>query len=160
RSRGWLTEIVLDAISQRQQAGVDRIPVEVHELPHNYVSSEETSLVHWLNGGDARPTAIPPRPFERGVRKRPTLIDNVETPAPVALLARYGPDWFAAAGLADMPGTMLTTVTGAVADPGVYEVGGGTRIGDVLAAAGASREVEAVLVGGYFGSWHPVGEVA
>ena len=56
RSRDWLTDIVLDAISQRQHAGVGRIPIEVHELPHNYVSSEETSLVHWLNGG---PTSIP-----------------------------------------------------------------------------------------------------
>ena len=160
RSRDWLTEIVLDAISQRQHAGVDRIPVEAHELPHSYVSSEETSLVHWLNGGDARPTATPPRPFERGVRRRPTLIDNVETLAHIALIARYGADWFAGAGQADMPGTMLTTVTGAVADPGVYEVGGGTRIGDILMAAQASADIEGVLVGGYFGSWHAVREVA
>ena len=160
RSRDWLTDIVLDAISQRQHAGVDRMPVEVHELPHNYVSSEETSLVHWLNGGDAKPTATPPRPFERGVRKRPTLVDNVETLAHIALIARYGADWFARAGHAGMPGTMLTTVTGAVADPGVYEVGGGTRIGDVLMAARASADIEAVLVGGYFGTWHPISEVA
>jgi NADH:ubiquinone oxidoreductase subunit F (NADH-binding) len=160
RSRDWLTDIVLDALSQRQHAGIDRVPVEVHELPHHYVSSEETSLVHWLNGGDAKPTATPPRPFERGVRKRPTLIDNVETLAHVALIARYGPDWFTSAGHPDLPGTMLATVTGAVADPGVYEFGGGTRIGDILMAARASADIEAVLVGGYFGSWHPVGEVA
>jgi NADH:ubiquinone oxidoreductase subunit F (NADH-binding) len=51
-------------------------------------------------------------------------------------------------------------VTGAVAEPGVYEVGGGTRIGDVLMAARASADVGAVLVGGYFGTWHPISEVA
>jgi NADH:ubiquinone oxidoreductase subunit F (NADH-binding) len=160
RSKGWLTGIMLEAVSQREQAGLDHIPVEIHELPHNYVSSEETALVHWLNGGDARPTAIPPRPFERGVRRRPTLVDNVETLAHVALIARYGTGWFTEAGLADMPGTMLATVTGAVADPGVYEIGGGTRVGDLLMAAQGSADIGAVLIGGYFGSWHPVSQVA
>jgi NADH:ubiquinone oxidoreductase subunit F (NADH-binding) len=160
RSRDWLIDIVMAAIRERQQAGLDTVPVEVHDLPHRYVSSEETSLVHWLNGGEARPTLTPPRPYERGVRKRPTLIDNVETLAHVALIARYGPVWFRQAGLADAPGTMLATVSGAVAEPGVYEIAAGTRIGDVLMAAGADAEIEAVLIGGYFGSWQPIGDVA
>jgi NADH:ubiquinone oxidoreductase subunit F (NADH-binding) len=103
---------------------------------------------------------IPPRPHEQGVRKRPTLTDNVETLAHVALIARYGPDWFRQVGLPDSPGTMLTTVSGAVAEPGVYEVASGTRIGDVLMAARVEWDIEAVLVGGYFGTWHPIGDVA
>jgi NADH:ubiquinone oxidoreductase subunit F (NADH-binding) len=160
RTRPWLTGIVLEAISQRRHAGLDRVPVEVHELPHNYVSSEETSLVHWLNGGEAKPTATPPRPFEHGVRKRPTLVDNVETLAHIALIARYGADWFADAGVAGLPGTMLVTATGAVASPGVYEIAGGTRVGAVLAAARASADIDAVLIGGYFGTWHRVDDVA
>jgi NADH:ubiquinone oxidoreductase subunit F (NADH-binding) len=146
-------------VDERQRAGLDSVPVEVHELPHRYVSSEETALVHWLNGGDARPTAIPPRPFERGVRKRPTLIDNVETLAHVALIARYGPAWFRQAGHAGAPGTMLTTVSGAVGEPGIYEIAGGTRVGEVLATARASPDTEALLIGGYFGTWHPMSQV-
>ena len=43
------------------------LPVPVHALPGNYVSSEETSLVQWLNGGDARPAATPP--MERGFQR-------------------------------------------------------------------------------------------
>jgi NADH:ubiquinone oxidoreductase subunit F (NADH-binding) len=160
RTRPWLADIAATAIRERQHAGLDAVPVEVHELPHHYVSSEETSLVHWLNGGDARPTLTPPRPFERGVRKRPTLIDNVETLAHVALIARYGPAWFRQAGHENAPGTMLATVSGAVAEPGTYEIAGGSRIGDVLIAAGASADIEAVLIGGYFGSWHPIADVA
>jgi NADH:ubiquinone oxidoreductase subunit F (NADH-binding) len=160
RTREWLVDLVRAAISERQHAGLDSVPIEVDELPHRYVSSEETSLVHWLNGGEARPTITPPRPFERGVRKRPTLIDNVETLAHVALIARYGPAWFRRAGLADAPGTMLATVSGAVSGPGIYEIAGGTRVGDVLTAAGASAGIEAVLIGGYFGSWHPIAQVA
>ena len=159
RTRGWLVDVVLAAIAERQQAGIDRIPVAVHELPHHYVSSEETSLVHWLNGGEAKPTTTPPRPFERGVGKRPTLIDNVETLAHLALIARYGASWFREAGTREASGTMLTTVTGSVSRPGVYEVEAGTSVGDLLDLAGLQAGVEAVLIGGYFGTWHDIAAV-
>ena len=53
-------------------------------------------------------------------------------------------------------GTMLTTVTGAVEQPGVYEIEAGADVGDVLAMAGADLDAEAVLIGGYFGTWHDI----
>ena len=109
RNREWLIAVIQDAVAEPQRTGVDPVRIEVHDLPHNYVSSEESALVHWLNGGEAKPTATPPRPFERGVGQRPTLIDNVETLATIALIARFGPAWFRRAGLPDAPGTMLST---------------------------------------------------
>src|SRR5258708_30833791 len=124
--RKRLIALVRDAVAEREQAGADRVRIEVHGLPHHYVSSEETSLVHWLNGGDARPMCVPPRPYQKGVGQRPTLIDNVETLAHVALIARFGPAWYRQAGTADAPGTMLTTVSGAVEAAGVYEIEAGT----------------------------------
>ena len=160
RTRDWLVDTMLAAVEERQQAGTDRIAIAVHELPHHYVSSEETALVHWLNGGEAKPTSTPPRPFERGVGKRPTLIDNVETLAHVALIARYGAAWFREAGAGDATGTTLTTVTGAVSRPGVYEVEAGTRVGEILELAGLHEGSEAVLLGGYFGTWHDIAVVA
>lgn len=160
RSRGWLADGVRGAVGEREQAGLDPVRVEVHDLPHHYVSSEETSLVHWLNGGEARPTAVPPRPYEKGVGGRPTLLDNVETLAHIALIARFGPAWYRQVGLADAPGTMLTTVSGAVDAPGVYEIEVGTPVGDVLAMCGARPDAAALLVGGYFGTWHDPAEVA
>ncbi len=69
-------------------------------------------MVHWLSGGEAKPTFVPPRPFERGVRGRPTLTSNVETYAQLALIARFGPAWYRALGSDDAPGTTLLTVTG------------------------------------------------
>jgi NADH:ubiquinone oxidoreductase subunit F (NADH-binding) len=160
RTRDWLIDSVLAAVDERRRADLERVPICVHGLPHQYVSSEETSLVHWLNGGEAKPTNTPPRPFERGVGKRPTLVDNVETLAHVALIARYGARWFREAGHADAAGTMLTTVSGAVAQPGVYEIEAGSAIGEVLAMAGADLAARSVLIGGYFGTWHAIGEVA
>jgi NADH:ubiquinone oxidoreductase subunit F (NADH-binding) len=153
RSRPWLAGQLAAAVAERRRAGLDPVPIQVHGLPHYYVSSEETALIRWLNGGDARPLATPPRPFERGVGKRPTLVDNVETLAHIALIARYGPAWFRRAGQRDAPGTMLVTVSGAVSVPGVYEVETGTTIGTAVALAGLARQPAAVLAGGYSGSW-------
>src|SRR6202521_3657119 len=58
--------------------------------PGGYVSGEESAAVHFVNEGDARPTTTPPRPFERGVGGRPTLVQNVESLALAALIARRG----------------------------------------------------------------------
>lgn len=75
-----------------------------------------------LNGGPGRPNDKLVKVFERGVASRPTLLQNAETLATIALIARFGADWFREVGTATEPGTMLTTVTGAVAAPGVFEV--------------------------------------
>ncbi|MEU9078745.1 NADH-ubiquinone oxidoreductase-F iron-sulfur binding region domain-containing protein [Kitasatospora sp. NPDC048538] len=156
-TRPGQVERLTEAAEERRRAGVDRLPVRVHALPHHYVSSEATSLVNWLNGGDARPSAAPPRAFEKGVGGRPTLVDNVETLAHLALIARYGPQWFRAAGTPDAPGTTLVTVCGTVRGPGVREIPLGTPVRAVLdAAGGPSEPLRAVLVGGYFGSWLPL----
>ncbi|HEY4019989.1 MAG TPA: NADH-ubiquinone oxidoreductase-F iron-sulfur binding region domain-containing protein [Pseudonocardiaceae bacterium] len=131
--------------------------VRLVEVPARYVSSEASALVNFINTGDGRPTSKPPRVSERGVRGRPTLVDNVETLAHLALIARYGPEWFRACGTVDSPGTALFTISGAVSQPGVYEAELGTRMGQVLDMAGPpTRRVSAVLVGGYAGSWLPL----
>jgi NADH:ubiquinone oxidoreductase subunit F (NADH-binding) len=128
--------------------------LRVAALPHRYVAGEETALIQWLNGGEAKPTMTPPRPFEAGVGGRPTLVDNVETLAHVAQIARWGPDWFREHGTDDEPGTMLVTVSGAVDRKGVHEVAVGTKLSAVIRAAGGSlAHTSAVLVGGYFGAW-------
>ena len=58
----------------------------------------------WLNGGPAKPAFAPPRPFERGVDGRPTLVQNVETLANIALIARTAPDWFRELGTPERAG--------------------------------------------------------
>lgn len=160
RTQPELAERVRDAVTDRYRSGFGGTPVHVHALPNHYVSSEETSLVRWLNGGEARPLGDTRRPFQQGVQRRPTLVDNVETLAHIALIARFGPGWFRQAGLPDAPGTMLATVSGAVGRPGVYEIEVGTAIADLLSWSRASEDTQAVLIGGYFGTWHDLRAVA
>lgn len=127
---------------------------ELAVVPDRFVTGEETALVNVLNGGPALPTFTPPRPFERGIRGAPTLVLNVETLAHVALIARNGASWFRNVGTAAEPGSVLVTVSGAVAQPGVYEVALGSPISTLLGQAGGlTHELGALLVGGYFGTW-------
>ncbi|HEY2687521.1 MAG TPA: NADH-ubiquinone oxidoreductase-F iron-sulfur binding region domain-containing protein [Streptosporangiaceae bacterium] len=145
-----------DAVAERAEAHLDAVPVQVTGIPGRYVSSEQSALVQYLNGGPGKPTFSPPRPHERGVNGRPTLVNNVETLAHLALIARYGDNWFRSVGLASAPGSTLVTVDGAVARPGVYEIAMGTPVGQVmLQAGGPSEPLQALLVGGYFGTWLP-----
>jgi len=135
----------------------DGVAVEVAQVPRRYVASEESALVHFLNDGEARPTSVPPRPFEKGVGGRPTLVDNVETLAHLALIAAGGPDWFRQLGTDSDPGTSLVTMAGAVAHPAIHEISLGVPLGQVIELAGGpAQELSAVLVGGYFGAWVPV----
>ncbi len=114
-------------------------PPAVVGAPDRYVAGEETALVHWLNGGEAKPTFVPPRvPSSAACEARPTFISNVETYANLALIARFGPAWYRALGTIDAPGTTLLTVTGGVARPGVCEAPGGSRLDAVIAAAGGA----------------------
>lgn len=153
---GSLGRSLLAAVKAREAAGVDPVPVEVVGIPSFYVSSEQSAIVRFLNDGVALPTFSPPRTHERGFAGRPTLVNNVETLAHMALIARHGDRWFRSAGVPDAPGTMLVTMSGAVARPGVYEIEAGMPIGAALLSAGGLVErCEAVLVGGYFGAWLP-----
>jgi NADH:ubiquinone oxidoreductase subunit F (NADH-binding) len=122
------------------------------------VSGQESALVNYLSGGEAKPS-FDTRPFQRGVRRAPTLMQNVETLAHLALIARRGADWFRALGTPEDPGSTLITLSGAVAAPGVYEIEHGMPLAELLATAGVSEELTAVLIGGYFGSWLPAGEL-
>lgn len=154
RADGRAVRSLRGAIAERASAAGPAI--ELAETPSRYVAGEETALVRYLNGGEAKPTHVPPRPFEQGVDGRPTLIQNVETLAHVAQIASFGAGWFRQTGTGDEPGTTLVTVTGAVVRPAVVEVPVGTPVGHILARAGGAAEpLAALLVGGFWGTWIP-----
>jgi NADH:ubiquinone oxidoreductase subunit F (NADH-binding) len=123
-------------------------------VPDGFVSGEETALLNALAGRAPKPSLKPPHPFERGLGGAPTLVQNAETLAQLALVARYGAGWFRSLGTERDPGTALVTLSGAVARPGVHEIELGSTIAELIAQAGGVTEpVDAFLVGGYFGAW-------
>lgn len=141
------------ALDQRAATQPDRVPVRLVIPPARYVASEESALSHWIGEGLATPV-YPDRPFQRGVSGRPTLVQNVETLAHLALIARHGAAWFASVGTPSAPGTTLVTVGGAVAMPGVLEVATGTPVDEILRRCGGTTDgVRGYLTGGYGGAW-------
>jgi NADH:ubiquinone oxidoreductase subunit F (NADH-binding) len=153
----YVAAAVSHALDERRKAGIDRYKPAVVEAPDTFVAGEESALVRRIEGGPALPrdrtlvTAI------SGVRGRPTLVNNVETLAHIALIARFGPHWFGSVGDQDDPGSMLVTLSGAVTKPGVVEVPTGALLADLIERGGATdpKTVRAILVGGYHGRWIP-----
>jgi len=136
-------QVMTEALGQRLLP----VPFRIVDAPDRYVAGEESAAVHFINDGDARPTNVPPRPFERGVGGQPTLVQNVESLAYAGLLARSGAS------------TMSGLVTiGGVLHAGVREVELGSSIGEIVAASGPRPETtQALLLGGYFGRWSSAG---
>ncbi len=129
-------------------------PIRLVKAPSGYVAGEASAAVHVLNGGDARPTTTPPRVSEQGVGGRPTLVQNVESLAYAALIARFGERWYRTAGRLETPGTGLVTVSGSFSAPVVREIELGTTIGEIAGGVGVDRvATRAVVLGGYFGTW-------
>jgi len=148
--------IIDDAVAERARAGFDRVRVKVRTAAQRFVAGEASAVVHWIERGVPAPMASPPRVSERGLRGAPTLVQNVETLAHLALIARYGAAWFRSTGTPAEPGSMLVTVLGAVRVPAVLEIAIGTSVGQVLdLAGGRSAPLQALLLGGYFGDWVP-----
>jgi NADH:ubiquinone oxidoreductase subunit F (NADH-binding) len=143
-------ETVRAAVAERRDAR----GINLMTAPDTFISGEASAAVNSIENDDARPRDHVRRLSESGLRKRPTLVHNVETLAHIALIARHGAAWFSEVGSARDPGTRLVTVSGDVGREGVFEIAGGMPLSGILAAAGVDRDgVSAVLVGGYHGTW-------
>lgn len=146
---------VAAAIAERSDAG----GVELFEADDRFIAGEATAVVNAIQNGVALPVDRVRRLTESGLDRRPTLVHNVETLAQLALVERYGGDWFRAVGDPTQPGTRLVTVTGDVAAEGVFEVPTDLDVASVVARAGGeARLASGVLLGGYHGQWITAGE--
>ena len=147
--------IMETALAERRSRRVDPIVMELAESPEMFIAGQESALVSQLGGRrGAVPSFIGVSPIrERGLGGRPTLVQNVETLAHVALVARFGAKWFRSIGTNENPGTMLLTVSGS-AGPLVVEAALGSSL---LAATGLTagdvRRSSGFLLGGYGGAW-------
>ncbi len=153
-TRGLALAIEERRRSERCAAFERSVKLRLAAVPGHYVAGQESALVSHLGGGPALPTFTPPMPFEQGLRRRPTLINNAETLAHLALIARHGAAWFRELGTPTQPGSALVTLSGPVSHPGVYENEHGASLLSLIeAAGGTTARVRAALVGGYAGAF-------
>lgn len=146
------------ALSERAINGWDRYPVRVVEAEQSFVAGEESAVIARIAGRRALPFDKRKLVAQAGLHGRATLVQNVETLAHLALIARHGPGWFRRVGTHDEPGTFLATVGGAVARPSVYELPIGMPASALIETAGGWTEPpQALLIGGYHGTWLPFG---
>ncbi|WP_105975561.1 NADH-ubiquinone oxidoreductase-F iron-sulfur binding region domain-containing protein [Streptomyces geranii] len=141
------------ALAERRR---DPLSVKVVRVPRRFLSGQSSALTSYVSGGPALPQYQRPPVRERGVHRAPTLVQNVETLAHLALIARYGADWFRAAGTPSEPGSALCTVHVPGREVRVVEAPFGMRLGRLLPLGPTG----AVLIGGYHGTWIPAAEAA
>jgi NADH:ubiquinone oxidoreductase subunit F (NADH-binding) len=149
-------DTLLQAIAERRRQGIDPVDVEVVVAPDRYLAGQESAVVNTIRGQrPATPSFTRIRTVrDQGVGGRPTLVQNVESLAHVALIARFGARWFRSIGTPDSPGTSLFTVTGRWAGPRIVEVPLGVPMGQFLGlGVGDAHGVQGVLLGGYGGGW-------
>ncbi len=125
--------------SLRESIAARGLPVELVIGAGAYICGEETAMLESMEGRRGMPRLRPPFPAQVGYLGRPTLINNVETLAHVALILRG--DW--------RPGR-LWSVSGAVARPGCYEAPLDITLRGLIDdyAGGLSAEPSAIVPGG------------
>ena len=138
------------------QRSVDGVSVRLVNAPQGYVAGETSAVVSFLEGRGAIPRRRALPAAREGVAGRPTVVNNAETVAHLALIGRFGASWFHEAGAPEAPGSTLVTLAGEVARPGtVVEVTGPCSFGEVIGHWGDVGSPRAVLLGGYEGTWLP-----
>lgn len=124
------------ALREANEAGLLPLPIEIHCGPTTYVAGEETAALNAIEGQPAKPRKKPPFPGEAGLFGKPTTVNNTETLAHVAWIARHSGAAFAAIGTAQSKGTLLFTLSEQVHKPGVYELPFGATYRDLIEGCG------------------------
>jgi NADH:ubiquinone oxidoreductase subunit F (NADH-binding) len=156
RGADAVAEAFRRAVAERRAAHLPDPAFHLGMGPARYVAGEASAAASWLAGGEAKPRALAAPLAVAGLTGQPTVVHNAETLAHLALLARFGASWWAAAGTPASPGSRLVTVHGGERGATVLEVVGPVTVGCLLEHASAvagEPPARAVLVGGYAGSF-------
>ena len=133
--------------------------VEIHQGAGAFVCGEETALIKSLEGKPGEPKSRPPFPAVKGLRSRPTNINNVETWANISLILNRGVDAFTSVGTAGSKGTKIFSLVGKVKNTGLVEVPMGITLRDIVYKIGGGlpdgKKFKAVQTGGPAGGCMP-----
>ena len=130
--------------------------IEIRSGAGAYVCGEETALLESIEGKRGEPRFRPPYPGVKGLFGKPTVVNNVETLANVAVIIDKGAEWYRSIGTENSPGTKLFTLCGNVINRGVYEFPMGANLKDIIFDIGGGipdgKNLLAVQTGGSSGA--------
>ena len=162
-------ERMAGAVTQARRAGLlggdilgsdFAFDIEIRRGAGAYICGEETALFESIEGKRGEPRNKPPFPAERGLFGKPTAANNVETLVNVLPILLQGGAAYANTGTAQSTGTRLFCLSGAVRNPGVYEVACGTTLRALFELSGGVPDrLQAVLLGGAAGTFIRADEI-
>ncbi len=124
-----------------------------------FVCGEETALIASVEGRVGEPRQRPPFPAIKGLWKKPTNINNVETWANIPLIIEKGADWFSKIGTKGSKGTKIFSLVGKINNTGLVEVPMGITLKEIIYDIGGGipgkKEFKAVQTGGPSGGCLP-----
>ena len=133
--------------------------IKIKEGAGAFVCGEETALIASIEGMRGMPRPRPPFPAVSGLWGKPTIINNVETLASVALILQNGADWFAEYGSPNSKGTKTFALVGKVKRTGLVEVPLGITLREIIFDIGGGtlgdKQFKAVQTGGPSGGCIP-----
>jgi len=156
----YVVELLNLAIDQARGKGLlGDFDIEVRMGGGAYVCGEETALIESIEGHRGEPRFKPPFPGVAGLWAQPTVVNNVETFANLSSIVLNGPEWFAAIGAPNYPGTKVLTLTGDVANRVSIEVPTTATLREIIYDFGGGikegKKFKAVQVGGTSGGFIP-----
>jgi NADH-quinone oxidoreductase subunit F len=128
-----------------------------------FVCGEETAMIASIEGGVGEPRQRPPFPAVRGLWKKPTNINNVETWGNIPIIINKGADWYAKIGTEGSKGTKIFSLVGKINNTGLVEVPMGITLREVIYDVGGgipdNKKFKAVQTGGPSGGCLPTEKI-
>ncbi|WP_404714293.1 NADH-ubiquinone oxidoreductase-F iron-sulfur binding region domain-containing protein [Sphingomonas sp. MMS24-J13] len=149
----------MEAAIRRSAHIVAPFALEVRTGAGAYVCGEETALLDSIEGKRGQVRAKPPLPAHVGLFGKPTVINNVLSLAAVPFIMAEGAQKYADVGFGRSRGTMPVQLAGNIKNGGLFEIGFGITLGELVDEIGggteSGRPVKAVQVGGPLGAYFP-----
>lgn len=124
-----------------------------------FVCGESTALMYSIEGKRPMPRVRPPHSAEKGLFRKPTLLNNVKTFSCVPPILLNGSEWFSKIGTLHSKGTTVFALAGKIKESGLAEVRMGTTLKEVIFDIGGGikedKALKAVQIGGPSGGCIP-----
>ncbi|MBI4683542.1 MAG: NADH-quinone oxidoreductase subunit NuoF [Nitrospirae bacterium] len=138
--------------------------IRIKEGAGAFICGEETALIASIEGKRGMPRSKPPFPVNKGLRGKPTVINNVETLANLPTIITKGAKWFSSIGSEQSKGTKVFALTGNIRNTGLIEVPMGISLKEIIYDIGGgmekkNRELKAVQTGGPSGGCIPASHI-